>query len=165
MKLSYTTGREFRYELVRFHFPHARVTIAKLIVTSSPASHIELWRHHQTTNRQSEAWCQCAKSTFWSLFMGSSCRIRNRIMYTVATNCLCAHSRVFWCLFISMSRNSGSKHKNSLLWAHKQFATPTHTLSPTYICVPSKRFSKNKEKCYNKGPLCPCIKFDLIMDK
>ena len=46
---------------VGYHFPHARVIIAKSIVTSSQALHNQLWRHQQHTTRPSEVQYQWVK--------------------------------------------------------------------------------------------------------
>ena len=43
--------------------------------------HSQLWRHHHNVNIPTEASCRCVKIVF--LFMGSSCCLWNRIMYTL----------------------------------------------------------------------------------
>ena len=74
------------------------------------------------------------RSSFLSSFMGSLCRVRNKIMYGLSWQTVYALTRVlFWCLFPSLLRNSGNKHQNNPSWAHKQFATWVHTLFSMYF--------------------------------
>ena len=56
------------------------------------------------------------RSSFLSSFMGSLCRVGNKIMYVLSWQTVYALTRVlFWCLFPSLLRNSGNKHQNNPL--------------------------------------------------
>ena len=84
----------------------------------------QLWYHHQryTINcdfvismwtdqvmHDGNVW----KSSFSLLFMGSSCHIRNKIMYILSWHLANALTLgLFWCLFPSWLHNSGNKHQN-----------------------------------------------------
>ena len=59
--IPHTKASDAKLWCVGYHFPHARVIIAKSIVTSSQALHNQLWRHQQHTTRPSEVQYQWVK--------------------------------------------------------------------------------------------------------
>ena len=75
-----------------------------------------LWRHRQNIRRTSEPLGWCVKILVLASFMGSLCRVRNKIMYVLLWRTVYVLTRVlFWCLFPSLLRNSGNKHQNNPL--------------------------------------------------
>ena len=72
-----------------------------------------LWRHQQNEDWASETRGRCVKIVVLSSFMDSLCRVRNKIMYVLSWRTVSTPTRVlFLCLFPSLLRNSGNKHKN-----------------------------------------------------
>ena len=51
-----------------------------------------------------------------SSFLSSLCRVRNKITYVLSWRTVSAFIRaLFWCLFLSLLRNSGNEHKHNPL--------------------------------------------------
>ena len=66
------------------------------------------------------------RSSFLASFMDSLCRVKNKIMYVLLWRTVYALTLVlFWCLFPELRSH---RHKITLSWAHKQFATRVHSL-------------------------------------
>ena len=73
-----------------------------------------LWRLQQNVTEQVSHGTGVWRSSFLSSFVGSLCRVRNKIMYVLPWRTVYALTRVlFWCLFPSLLRNSGNKHQNN----------------------------------------------------
>ena len=71
-----------------------------------------LWRHQQNVMRASETRGSCVKILVLASFMDSLCRVRNKIMYVLFWRTVYALTRLlFGCLFPSLLRNSGNKHR------------------------------------------------------
>ena len=69
------------------------------------------------------------KASFWSSFMESS-YVSSKLMYILSWQTVYALTRrLFWCLFSSLVRNSETKSKIAISWAHKQFARQVHASS------------------------------------
>ena len=76
----------------------------------------QLWRHQQNIRRASEPPGWCVKILLLASFMGSLCRVNNKIMYVLLWRTVYAPTwALFWCLFPSLLRNSGNKHQNNPL--------------------------------------------------
>ena len=83
---------------LRGQFSRVRVTI----VRSRDALCNQLWRHQQNVNKKNEILVRCVKIVILLLFMGSLCRRRNKIMYTLSLRTVYAHTlELFVCLFPS----------------------------------------------------------------
>ena len=90
-----------------------------------------LWRHPQNEDRASETRGRCVKIVVLSSFMDSLCRVRNRIMYVLSWRTVSVLTRLLsLCLFPSLLRNSGNKHKNNPL-----VSAETVRHSSTYIIL------------------------------
>ena len=71
-----------------------------------------LWRHQCEWNTGT----MCKDRRFLSSFMDSLCRVRNKVMYVLSWRTVSVPTRVlFLCLFPSLLRNSGNKHKITLV--------------------------------------------------
>ena len=111
---------------VRYHYSRDRTRIVSL-----------LWRHQQSivtssAERRPSEWdtgTMCEDRRFLSSFMYSLCHVRNKLMYVLSWWTVSVLTRViFLCLFPSLLRNSGNKHKNNPLGS-----TETVRHSSTYI--------------------------------
>ena len=90
-----------------------------------------LWSHQQNEDRASETWGRCVKIIALLLFMDTLCHVRNKIMYVLSSHSVSSLIRVlFLCLFPSLLRNSGNKHKNNPL-----VSAETVRHSSTYIIL------------------------------
>ena len=101
------------------------VCVAQSILMPSPALHNQLWRHQ---NRPNEALCRCVKVVFLS-FMGSSCRIRNEMMYVLPWRTVSVE-RYFGVYLPHCFASREINTKITLSWVHKQVACLAHTLFP-----------------------------------
>ena len=91
----------------------------------------QLWRHQQNENCVSEIRERCIEIVISSSFMDSLCHVRNKIMYVLSWRTVSALTRgLFLCLFPSLLRNSGNKHKNNPLVSAETFRH-----SSTYIIL------------------------------
>ena len=94
-----------------------------------------LWRHQWNEDWASETRGRCVKIVFLSSFMDSLCHVRNEIMYVLSWRTVSVHTGVlFLCLFPSLFRNSGNKHKNNPL-----VSAETVCHSTTYIILYSSQ--------------------------
>ena len=89
-----------------------------------------LWRHQQNENGVSDTVTMC-KIIVLSSFMDLLCHVRNKIMHVLSWRTVSALTQVlFLCLFPSLLRNLGNKHKNNTL-----VSAETVRHSSTYIIL------------------------------
>ena len=91
----------------------------------------QLWHHQQNEDRVSETWGRCVKILVFIVIYEFIMSYRNKIMYVLSWKTVSALTRVLLlCLFTSLLRNLGNKHKNNPLMSAE---TVCH--SSTYIVL------------------------------
>ena len=76
-----------------------------------------LWHHQQNANPTSETRGRCVKIVVLSSFKHPLCSVRKKMMiHVLLRRIVYANTRArYWCLYPSLLRNSGHKHKHNLL--------------------------------------------------
>ena len=94
-----------------------------------------LWRHQQNENQWYTGMIWKYRR-FFSTFIDSLYRVRNKITYVLSWRAVSALTRMlFWCLFPSLLRNSENGPKITLSWALKPFVTRVHALFSIYVML------------------------------
>ena len=114
-----------------------------------------LWCHQQNEDRGGETRGRCVKIVVSSSFVDSLCRVRDKIMYVFSWRTVSALTRMlFLCVFPSLPRNSGNKHKNNpLVSAESVRHSSTYILlyiSWPFLCQEMQRKAINEHRNDNK---------------
>ena len=127
------------------------------MIASQLSGHCEvisnrLWRHQQNVNRASETRRRRVKIVVLSLFMDSSCRLRNKIIYALSWRTVYALTRVlFFGVYFHRCCTTRTINANiTLSRAHKQFTTRVHVIFSMYSTRKGSNFEENVPVCFGE---------------